>query len=519
MHPFPDTRHVERALARTRQRLGLAAGAPLSPEEASVLLKYLLLEGWSDGDRPSSRAERAHGCGLQGRFAALLDQLYATPPPHDALAAALRVAASAPRCRARILDLAREAAWGEPLAPETCLSPEPIQTAAAVPPGSHRHLVIFASAARFTHEFYPLAVDAYVRDVERHGRITMAVLGVHADWLEDEGASRRALFLDPVQNRLIESDWVAPIRPHSVQFLCLGCREQRLHRTLGTRFDCLQLNPGAPSELADDKSATLAGWSPLGVEIPHFRRVEPGEGRLARAFADEFAECVIKPNRGTEGLGVGYLTRSTPGLDSELSLGLRRCWQFGPAIIQQRRDGVLFRDPAHGTTHTLALRLNLVFDGRRHRLASGFAQIGTDSAQPASCGRGGRTLALEEALQHLVARGDSARPVAGPDRSLWADIQDCAEQAAGLFEGLWLVGLDVLLDLDAAGRLVPVFLEANPRPAGLCHSRLLSGLPSRADPPGVGPALWDGLAARCCDRRLRPKTGGRRDAFTPSCAQ
>jgi hypothetical protein len=134
-------------------------------------------------------------------------------------------------------------------------------------------------------------------------------------------------------------------------------------------------------------------------------------------------------------------------------------------------------------------------------LASGFAQIGPDAARPASCGRGGRIVALSAALASLVPRHEPSRTVPGPDASLWADITEQAERAAGLFRSLLLVGLDVILDLTSSGRIIPVFLEANPRPAGLCHTRLLSGLPANDDLPGVGLEIWDGLEAWCSPRR------------------
>jgi len=104
---------------------------------------------------------------------------------------------------------------------------------------------------------------------------------------------------------------------------------------------------------------------------------------------------------------------------------------------------------------------------------------------------------LSAALAGLVPQHEPSRAVPGPDVSLWADLTEQAERAAGLFGNLLLVGLDVILDLTPSGRIIPVFLEANPRPAGLCHARLLSGLPVNSDLPGVGLQIWDGLEAGC----------------------
>ncbi len=377
----------------------------------------------------------------------------------------------------------------------TCLDREATGTETPAALDIHVHAVVFAADAGFADEFYPLAVDAYERDAALHGRQRIRLYGVRADWLSDDGGIRHALFLDPELGRLCEADWAPPLRPDSVQFLCLGSREQELHRELAIHLPCPQLNPPAISELADDKAATLAGWSALGLEIPRFRLIEPGGWLDALRFVPRFPESVVKPNGGTEGQGVSYLSRADSRLAARLRGGLEECWRRGAAIVQERRDGVLFRDPEQGGLHTVALRLNLVYDGFRHRLASAFAQVGTDPDQPASCGRGGRILALGEVLPWLVARGDIPLPVDGLDPALWRNIEELAEVAASLFDGLLLVGLDALLDFDDLGRLIPVFLEANPRPAGLRHARLLSGPPSRWDQAGVGPLLWDGVEA------------------------
>jgi len=493
MSDFPDSRQIRNALNRARTGLGLTTDAPLQPAELSVFIKYLLLDGLATEEWRSVRQSGENVLDLRRQFKALLSRLCSAPWPEDELSRALWPLGLSPSYYNRVLDLAQEAVLGERLAPEMCLSPDRMEAALPMPSLGYRHAVVFAATTGFTHEFYPLAVDAYERDSLRHGRLCIQLLGVHVDWLDSDGAIRRSILLDPERNCLLEADWDTPLRPNSVQFLCLGSRERALHGDLAARFDCPQLNPYGPSARADDKAATLTGWSALGLEVPRFLRLEQGDRAAAQRFINEYPEGVVKPNWGTEGLGVAYFDRSDPDLENELLAALEFCWRQGAALIQERRDGVLFHHPELGGLHTLVLRLNLVYDGRRHRLASGFAQIGTDHKQPASRRRGGRILSLAEALSHLVARCRPLNPVDGPDIKLWAELVSKAERAAGLFDKLLLVGLDVLLDLDSNDRLVPVFLEANPRPAGLCHSRLLCGPPSREDRVGVGAELWEGV--------------------------
>jgi hypothetical protein len=102
-------------------------------------------------------------------------------------------------------------------------------------------------------------------------------------------------------------------------------------------------------------------------------------------------------------------------------------------------------------------------------------------------------------LQHF--RSDTRYDTKGKPIDLsekdWARIREQSEQAAGLFPGLLLIGLDVLLDHDANGNIIPVFLEANPRPAGLSHSRLLTEDIMSSTQNGVSLKLWSGLAKFC----------------------
>lgn len=395
---------------------------------------------------------------------------------------------------------------GVRLAPEIWLAAAPHECSIAT--NAHLHAVIFAAARGFDHEFYALALDAYVHDSERYGRPRFRLLGVHQDWLRRDGALRRAVLLDPERNRLTEADLAAPMQADSVQFLCLGGRERERHRMLSARIRCPQANSWGPSALADDKAATLAGWAGLGLDVPRFGRIFPADWKAAWQFGRQFQELVLKPNDDTEGHNVFYLSRSDAACDDKLRSGLDRCWSQGSAILQQRRDGVLYRDPEQRSFHTLALRLNLTFDGRRHRLTSGFAQIGSGPDQPASCGCRGQILPLGAVLPHLVTRSNRSRPVAGQDPLLWQQIAAQAERAASLFQGLRLIGIDVLLDLKRGDQLVPVFLEANPRPGGLCRSRLFCAVPSGHDGPGVGSAFWEGLAALGSAQQAGPGASG-----------
>jgi hypothetical protein len=480
----------------------------LSKDTVAVFLKYLLLQGLETSETNSWRERWKQDkniplrvrlkdllLDIQGwvntatefHLPTLLDQhLSALLLPHYCLH------------HERILDLAMEAVLSEPLAPEICLkfSPTTEEELSVTLPGSWQHAIIFAAPYFFSHEFYPLAVDAYVHDAELYGEPRSNVLGAHIDWLTDEGNLKRILYLDFAENRLVETDLAEPIRPDSLQFLCLGSQEQTIHQALSQRFSCLQLNPFPAFSLADDKAATLAGWAAMGLEVPNFQELGVGDIETALVFLEHFAEIVVKPNRATEGELVAYFQGDNPESRLRLENHLQRCWQQGAAIVQERRDGVCYRNPETGTLHSLALRFNIAGNAEnKHFLESGYGQLGTDLQHPAACSRAGRIVGFDQVLANLCPRTVDPNQEVSLDTEIWSFLRQLAEQAASLFPNLRLLGLDVLLDLNDSGKIIPVFLEANPRPAGLCHSRLFAENLFQPAEIGVSLRLWDNLNA------------------------
>ncbi len=498
MTSFPDCNQVRRTFCQTQEALGLSEDSQLSPDEGLVFLKYLLLESLESVELSYWRINWRKDSGISLRLR--LEERLSAIQFNGLLELETVIAwnyfehllIAKSQCRQRLIDVTMEAILSEPLAPELCikLSATPQQELSVALQGTWNHAIIFASLIFFTHEFYPLAVDAFVHDSERFGRLRTNVLGAHVDWLTENGALTRIIYLDVVSGRLIETELTISLLPDSVQFLCLGRQEQEIHTAISQRINSVQVNPASISRLADDKAVTLSGWAVMGLEIPIYQEIAAGDLDAAFCFLDRFAEIVVKPNRGTEGDHVEFFrcdqTQSRTALESHLNC----CWEQGTALVQQRRDGILFWNAASEATQTLALRLNVTFNGERYCLESGYAQLGADEQHPAACGRGGNIVTVDEALSSLTSRlGKPVRLLA----SDWRRIRDQAEQAAVLFKGLLLVGLDVLLDYDEHGSIIPVFLEANPRPAGLSHSRLLTDDPFKPSQIGVSLNLWDCL--------------------------
>ncbi len=502
MTPFPNQAQAVRAWHATQDALNLAQDAPASDYQISVFLKHLLLQGLKNDDTlfGSKQTLSQLRDQLQFRLAALR---FALRLENDFIGnlgvdtqQAWQAIHSSKVYQQRLIDLALASLFSENLAPELCLEseawlPRNLKTTLQ---GCRNHAIIFADAMLFHHEFYPLAVDAYVRDSQGLDAPRTNVLGVHVDWISPGGMLKRIVFLDVEYNCLREVDLAFPLFPDSVQFHSLGKNEQKLHQQWSATFSCPQVNPYAQSSLADDKAATLMAWENMGVEIPAFVKLAEGDFESAWRFVDAYREIVVKPNKSTEGDRVAYFKVGQKSFKTEFANHLEACWEQGDAVIQQRRDGLIFRDIPSGKQHNLVLRLNLSFDGNRYRVDSGYAQLAKDTKHPAASSQGGRIVSPLEILDNLVSRTDPACPIFSIEGQDWMRICDQAIRAASLFRGLMLVGIDVLLDVDLDGNIMPVFLEANPRPAGLCHSRLLDGYPDSCPAPnGVSLNLWDGL--------------------------
>ena len=502
MTPFPNRTQAMCAWQTTQEALNLAQDKVLSGHQISVFFKHLLLQGLANDNTVFSGKSALTSLRdqLQFRLAALHFALRLKNDFIENLGLdsqqAWQAIDSSKVYQQRLIDLALATLFSRNLAPELCLEPEawPPKKCKSTFQDSRNHAIIFADAVMFHHEYYPLAVDAYVRDSQDSGVARTHVLGVHVDWISADGMIKRILFLDVEIGCLREADLAFPLLPDSVQFHSLGKHERKLHQYWSAAFSCPQVNPYAQSSLANDKAATLMAWENMGIETPTFVKLVEGDFESAWRFVGAYREIVTKPNHSSEGDRVAYFNVGQHNFKTAFAKHLEACWVDGDAIIQERRDGLIFKHAQSGDQHNLVLRLNLSFDGSQYQVESGYVQLSVDTEHPAASSQGGRIVSPMEILGNLFSRTNPANSIFSIDGHAWRRICDEAVWAASLFRGLMLVGIDVLLDVGFDGNIMPVFLEANPRPAGLCHSRLLEGYPDSCPAPnGISLKLWDGL--------------------------
>lgn len=384
--------------------------------------------------------------------------------------------------RARIIDFALDELASERLSPEVRLASQPITL-----PELSVYALVFSAFPHIANEIYPLLVDAYVAGLEQRTP-AFQVVGVHESWL-CEGSFRRAILFTEDDQGLIEADVDDAPLIRSAQVLALDLREeQAAHWRIAEALSGVPLvNPYAGAVKLDDKAWTGACWQRAGLVTPDFTvmRVQTPDDIMATSFATYGLPLVVKPVGGTEGRAVALAN----SVDEALA-AVQDAAHFGGVLIERAHGTLRYADEAGPVRCTV--RLNICWDGTRAIAESGYAQIAATSDGIASAGRGGRIVPLYELWAKLCREDNSQFK---PARADWQRLLESATAGVTALAGELgedmprLVGIDLLLDLDACGAIKPVLLEANGRPAGMSHSRFINP-EAPTDEPGVTMALW-----------------------------
>ena len=452
--------------------LSIAADTRLDATQATALLRRCLAQWTQDDSTPSAESRTRN---VLPRLTCELVQL--APFLQPGVPQQLSEALSDPVYAQRLAQLAADLLLSEPVAPEICLALSPAPLAWSRLHESFCDAVIFADDRLITHELYPLFVDACVAN-----GLDQTLVGVHVDWLVGDCATRVVTY-DLQRDLFVETPLATPLALDRVLLLSLGPQEQQLHRQLDQVFGDRCRNPWAVAQQLDNKRDTVSAWRRLGLTVPEQRSC-PVNASTTDLILKDSGEWVLKPVASSLGQGVALVPKQAS--PEHVSALLRSCWRHGDGVIESRRDGISWRDD-DGTQHTLAIRLHVVSDAKGIDVESGYATVGIDTHTPASKLHGGHTIGLPQALAGLARRGGEDLHVDGA--ALLADLTQTAIAAANVFAGIDLVGVDLVLDLVDQST-VAVLIEANPRPAGLIHSRRLSD-----QMPGVSTKLWSSRSA------------------------
>ena len=376
-------------------------------------------------------------------------------------------------------------------APKLRILPVPIPPTALS--GTKLGLLFAAETVYFQDTVLALQTDEALS--RREGEPSIHVLGVRADWLtSDHRGAQRALRVDD-DGYVKEVAFREPLRLDAVQVLHLPrATEQPLHGQLSAaceRCGMEQLNPYDTARRADDKSWTHRLWAKHGIPSPAYgsipRRSGPEQILVALAeFVGRFrpAALVLQPNAGTEGVGVERFRIEASRAAAQYAEALVAT---DDVLVREARGNVRFRSEAEEDRgyRPVTLRIHVAWDGQAFVAESGYVQAAeNEETFVASRGRGGDIVEVGRAFsdlwrqrgrgwERLVLTSAETERIGGVAveavEALHADLDSSAY--------LKLVGVDILLEVGEEG-LIPIALEANPRPAGLAQSTdLCSGEP------------------------------------------
>lgn len=437
------------------------------------------------------------------------------------------------------------------------LSPEAV--AGLLGAGPRLALIFAAEAPLFQSTLHQLHLDAHAAGERVSDRV--AVLGVHADWRTPDCRQARCALLVDADGLVSQYSFERPVPIDVAWTLHLPLDgEQELHASISADCDRAglpQINPHPASERADDKMRAHRLWA---TYLAHGRDefALPAATLIARGAsqADVLSEIkrfvarvglpstiIVQPNRGTEGQSVAAarIDRGEAAtLESRHPLVRHICEAILPsddALVREERGNVRVNRSAGRALHRappmpggtgwlstpecaelrrVAFRVNVAWNGAEFVAESGFAQVaGSEGSVLASRGREGAIADINECFAQLHYRcaGGWRRFVASEADiealrraaavAAWALNADLQEEEE---EYLKHMGIDMVLEIDAeSGKMTPVVLEANARPAGLNQATALRGIAPGPSRLHVSTALFHFIARRV--RRCPLRTG------------
>jgi len=223
---------------------------------------------------------------------------------------------------------------------------------------------------------------------------------------------------------------------------------------------------------------------------------------------------VLQPNKGTEGYMVERFEVDPAKIyeideDHPAVQHLIAILKEDDTLLREERGNVRFHsdetpEERNKGYRRVALRVNVTWNGSEFLAESGYAQVSRDAQTfAASRGRGGSIVDIDEALLNLYYPRDGAWARLIPTRMDIARIKQAAVNSTqalntGLPEKdyLKMIGIDTVLEVENAeteGRIQPVVLEANPRPAGLSRLREIQEIWEEKPKPMISTALFNAI--------------------------
>jgi hypothetical protein len=359
------------------------------------------------------------------------------------------------------------------------------------------------------------------------------ILGVHQEWLEPGGRTRRVLMASS-EGLVRDVRLSLPLTLDSALVLHLKSRgEQETHRALSRwcrNNGVIELNPYPAAAIADGKAQTLEAIkeSQTSVELPRFcliSRTDPAHvvrRKLSSFWMTGSDHVYLAPNSGTEGRGVVRKALASAEDINELAGSVRRGLDEDDVLLREERGNVraLLPEEIRRGYRRIVFKILVAHRGDCFSADSGYALLAPDEkTEVVSCSHRGKIMPLNLALRRLYHYHNGGwRPIRLGGRALERMKKTACSAAWAINRGtegepLRFMSVDIVWEVpgedtgtaswdsacggdapDQAAEkapLAPVFLEANPRPSGLASA----GEIGSGHACTVSLALFDGLQA------------------------
>lgn len=344
-----------------------------------------------------------------------------------------------------------------------------------------RLTVVFGGfSGYFKNALWQMFKDAEFLKLQYAGRI---VEGVYIGWLGRDSRIHRAILWEG--GFIVEAP-VYPSNPGKVLLLNFRVEdERRMHEALSERLEakgCEVLNSYSASRRCDSKYLThrfvelynsLGGEGILMPEYVYVGLGSPLSGikRVISSFLSRHQKVVVKPDYGTEGLGIRVFTRGSLNGCVEYVYSLSR---EQPVVVEELRGNTYYKGERR-----YSLRVVVAFDGEGFRVESGFCVV-SGGGDVAAVSRGGAIYEPLEVLNNTwFEEGGRLSPYVFSEGDIEGLVSVSRRAAEAINLGLpkarqlKYMGLDFVLEVDGGAAFV--LLEANARPSGLTYLRSLNG--------------------------------------------
>lgn len=347
-----------------------------------------------------------------------------------------------------------------------------------------RLTVIFGSFEKFfKNALWEMTNDASF--MKEYG-IDISIEGVHLEWIDLKTANIFRVIYRKDTN-MVETP-IYPIKPENVIVLNLNLKDERAEHCLISEYlerrHVKLINPYIASSRCDSKYLThkfIETYNEQGNNIlmPEYVYIPVRESasdikRKIKEFFHKHDRIVVKPDHGTEGIGVKVFEKEEQDNAIKYIVELSRM----ESVIVEEFVGNVYYDK----TRSFSLRVVVSHNGREFNIEGGYCIVARPHGKISSVSHGGEIKNPNYVLRNIWVKGHDGISQYAYRKNDLANLYTLSKGVAnGINIGLpsdktlRYMGLDFILKYDERTQSINyILLEINSRPSALTYLRELN---------------------------------------------